>query len=165
MTNLFRQPLHESLDSDLVDEGLGDSLSEDSLRRLDLLVKDALFELDLEGVETTRELVTEKRTSDGSLLLGQKKTKRRNGSVRGSRGRGREGETRRKRTHSTNVLRPNRLELEPSVLADLGLDVLHVCRVEGRRLVVLEDHQVEVLFIGETETGEDLQRRRGDSSL
>ena len=132
-TNLFGQPLHQRLDSDLVDEGLGDSLLEDGLRRLDLLVQDALLEFDLKSVETTRELVTEKRTSDGSLLL-EKKKARREGVSESCRKKGRNEEDAtgtRTRTHSSNVFRPNGLELEPSILADLGLDILDVSRVEG----------------------------------
>jgi len=100
-TNLLRQPLHQSLNSDLVDESLGDSLLEHGLRGLDLLVKDALLELDLKSVETTRELITEQRTSDGSLLRGRKSVGER---LRGQCEHSKEDEDRRRRDETKGKL-------------------------------------------------------------
>ena len=63
------------------------------------------------------------------------------------------------------MLLPDARELRRRVLRDLLLDVLDVALVELRRLAVLEDHMLDVLLGGESETGENFKRGRGDTTL
>lgn len=67
-THLLRQPLHQLVHADLVNERLRDGLLEHGPSRLNLLVKAAFLELDLESVERARELVREDGPRDGSFL-------------------------------------------------------------------------------------------------
>lgn len=68
-TYLLRQSLHDDLESDLVDERLGNGLSEDHLPAfLELVQSVGLFKFDLEGVERARELVRQERSGHSSLL-------------------------------------------------------------------------------------------------
>jgi len=57
------------------------------------------------------------------------------------------------------------VELSGGVLADLFLNVLDVALVEFGRFAILKDHQVQVFFRSQGETGEHFQRRTGDAAL
>ena len=63
------------------------------------------------------------------------------------------------------VLAPDAPKLVRRVLGDDPLDVAHVALVERGGLAVLEDHVLCVLFGGEAEPGEDLERGAGDAAL
>jgi hypothetical protein len=52
------------------------------------------------------------------------------------------------------VLAPDALELGRSVFGDLGLDVFDVALIELRRFTVLEDHEVGVFLIRESQASE-----------
>jgi hypothetical protein len=110
-----RQTLDERVESDLVDERLGDRELEDSPgARLELVQTVRLFELDLEHVKRRRELVRQERSRDRAVLdeesgfpVSSRTHRRRRGA----------------RTHSSLVLLPDALELLLSVLGNLLLDL------------------------------------------
>ena len=69
------------------------------------------------------------------------------------------------RALQARVLAPDAPELVRRVLGADPLDVAHVALVERGGLAVLEDHVLCVLFGGEAESGEDLERGAGDAAL
>lgn len=51
---------------------------------------------------------------------------------------------------------PDALEFSGGVVDNLLLDVLDIALVELGRFAILEDHEAQVLFVGEAETCENL---------
>lgn len=62
------------------------------------------------------------------------------------------------RSLEPRMLFPDALEFCSGVLRDLSLDVLDIALIEWRRLSVFENHVVDVLLGGQSQTGENFKR-------
>ena len=69
------------------------------------------------------------------------------------------------RETGAEVLAPDALELVASISGDAGLDLLDVGEVEVGDLTVLDSHVLGEDVVGEGESSEDLEGRRGDTTL